>query len=817
MRRVWVFIIFACLPGLLPRAASAQSVELSFLVSEDSFQALVDELELQGTAFDDARALWGPYFFDLTQAYTTYVDYARWPRMGRHPALSQHWRINDYGHNPPKSWSQNWKRLRSLERLFSLDQRRLTREFFDGMCALTPQGADIVDSYQRALHRKALLQPGWNLTGGHVDLVRIIEGLSRAYPDSALARSHWTGNFRSILAAYERQMDASLLERDLVILNRPNSETSPPKPEDPEELREWWDREARESAAFASYHSYMRQFNQDTALKLATALPDEEATLFQERANLLISPFAYKTQGWQLWIEQALKQSGLEDDQRDTLLAWQVMYERDRDRQSHNLVRLYDIRSTPENILKRHRRMNEVYQDLRTWKDRMTEEELAYDEAVTEYETFNNEVTAKIRLLVGERAETIADTVLLKLKAQDNDIDDSQMNEVTRERLEQDRESMFPRHKRHFINASEFKQCMETIAFDDEERKAIFESLYDDFHDGFISAREKHEKDYRIAKEKDIRENPDRPSHLPSGQRNFLPSFTLMFAWSQRWIELRLRLEGEFADQVRLFLSDEEHHLWDREVRRLRRLRMLPAIQTHLTGTQDRYVYDLIELVENLDLKPHEKEGLSKLLHDCEMAIDAACYRFESEYDALISEIVALNAARQDPPSDKLEARRERINKSFMVIREAPPNVRHRYVPLIAGALDAGERQRFLEAIDKQEYPWLYLESPSDMFRAALRRDNVLNAEQSLALDEQEKHLNFTRLEFRRQYLALMRRYDKEKNAERLLVLMDDIFKMALRRSDIDRNSIHDLSRLIPPYQREELSLDIRMLLATFP
>ncbi|MCH7572296.1 MAG: tetratricopeptide repeat protein, partial [Planctomycetes bacterium] len=438
-----------------------------------------------------------------------------------------------------------------------------------------------------------------------------------------------------------------------------------------------------------------------------------------------------------------------------------------------------------------------------------------FDEAVTAYENFNNEVTAKIRSLLGERAEAIAGIVLVKLEAQESDIDDDQMNVFTRERIEKDRETMRPRHETPFINASEFKQCVETIAFADEERKAIFESLYDDFHDGFIWAREKQENDYRFAKEKDILENPSRPTHLPSGQRNPFPSFTLMTDWSQRWVKLRLRLEGEFADQVRLFLSDEEHHLWDREVRRLRRLRMLPAIQTHLTGAQDQYVYDLIELVETLDLKPLENEGFSKLLHDCEMAIDAVCYRFESEYDALISEIFALNAAQQDPPSVKLEARRERINKSFMEIREAPPKVRHKFVQLISEALDASERQRFLEAIDKQEYPWLQVESPSDMFRAALRRDNVLDADQFLVLDKHEKQLNFTRKEFRRQYLALMRRYDKEKDTERLLSLMDDIFKMALRRSDIDRNSIHDLSRLISPHQHEELSLDIRMLLVT--
>lgn len=101
------------------------------------------------------------------------------------------------------------------------------------------------------------------------------------------------------------------------------------------------------------------------------------------------------------------------------------------------------------------------------------------------------------------------------------------------------------------------------------------------------------------------------------------------------------------------------------------------------------------------------------------------------------------------------------------------------------------------------------------MCRAALRRDKALDDDQFLALEEQEKQLDLTRGEFRRRYLALMRRYDNEKDAERRQPLIDDIFRMALRRSSIERDACHDLLRLIPPHQHEELSLDIRMLLVT--
>lgn len=816
MLRVWILIIFASLSGLLTRTASAQS-ELSFLVNEETFESLVVELELQGEMLEDARALWGPYYFNLTQGYETYVDFTRWPRMGMHPALTQYFRTIDYSKGRPEWDRRMLERSRSRDRLFKLDQRRLTWEFFDELRELVPYRMGIVDSYQRAVNRRALLHPGWNLTGGHVDLVHIMKGLSRAYPDTALARSHWTDEVRSILDSYERTMDNSLLDRDRVVLARSGFENSPPKPEDPEELRELWDRDARESAAYTSYYSHMRKFNQDSARKLAAALSEEESALFLERANLLISPFAYKKQGWQLWIEQALKLDDLDDEQRETLLAMEVTHDRERDRYIRDLVRLYDFRGSPEQILERNRRNNEISQNLRSPTERTTEAELAYDEAEDEYENFNKIITAKIRSLLGERSEKIAGIVLVKLEAQEEETDDSRMSEFTRERIEQEWESSRPRYELPFINASEFKQCVEKLAFDDDKRKAIFESLYDDFHAGFVSALENFENDRRIAEEKDIRDNPDRPTRLSSGQRNPFPNINLMLEWKQRWIMLRQRLELDFAEQVRLFLSEKELHDWNQELRRLRRFRMIPTIKVDPNVRQGRYVYDLLVIVEELDLIPLEKESFQILMHDYEMAIDAECYRFESEYDALMTEMFALSAARTEPPSDKFKARSERVYNTFRELLEAVPNLRHHYVPLIADALDADERQRFLEAIDKQEYPWLYLESPADMLKAALRRDNVLDAELSLALDEQEKQLDYTRKEFRRQYLGFMRRYDKEKDDDRRLELMEDIFRMALRRSNIDHEACGDIMRLIPPHQREELALDIRLLLETVP
>lgn len=811
MRRVWVLIFLACLAMLLPRAASAQSltVELEFLVSEDSFLALVGELELQGASIDDARSLWGPYFFNLTQARDTYEAFREWPVMGVPYSIELVRKLPKYPQDAPQ-WDR--KKLRSL---YSHEQRRMTGDFFDGIRALAPHGVKIIDTHQQALHRRAIMGTRWKtrqLKGAHVDLMLLMDGLSRANPDSPLSRSHWPVELWSILEEYDRNLDVMLLELDRLYLVYRYSEISSPETEDPEELRDWCKQSASRQALSVKQLYLMRLLNQETTRRLAAELPPEAGDLLLKHANRLISPFAYRAQGWQLWIEQALKQDDLEEELQDTLLAWKAIYQRDYDRRIRRIVQLYEIRSTPEHINKSQLFVIEAMHDLREWEDRLTKEQLAFDEAIAEFENFDKEAIAKIRSLLGERAETISGTVLAQLSSLKRDLRYEQWGLKARERSERHREVTRPRHNRPFIDESEFKRCVEGIAFTNDERRAIFESLYGDFHDGFTSARETFREDRLVSEEKDMRENP---TYLPSGEKSPLPGGPHIADWNQRWIKIRQSLERDFDKQVSLFLSEEEQLTWCLELRLLRRLRMIPYIKQFLIPRQKRYAYDLIELVNNLDLKPPEETEFSKLLDDCEMALDNSCRRFEDEYEAVLAEVFAAAAAWQKSPTDQLAARRDRIFEKLLEAREGILDVRNRYVPAFAEALDEFDRQRFLNAVDNKEFPWLYLDSPSDMCRAALRRDKALDDDQFLALEEQEKQLDLTRGEFRRRYLALMRRYDNEKDAERRQPLIDDIFRMALRRSSIERDACHDLLRLIPPHQHEELSLDIRMLLVT--
>lgn len=825
MRRVWVFIFLACLAMLPPRSASAQSltVELSFLVSEDSFQALVDDLELQGELLDDARALWGPYFFDLTHAQDTYEAFLKWPALGlpRYREFSNktmEYNRENYFDGPPRD-------LRILESLYIHEQRRLTKDYFDGMRRLAPNRSDFVDAQQRTLNRRAIMSNKWQarqILGAHADLMRLMESLSRANPVSALGRSHWSEDIRSILDAYERELDDMLVELDRLYMNARFPDPPPPRTKDPDKLREWSEKRIRiRPSHYAKYLLPMRKLNQATTRKLAEALHDEEAEIFLKRANVLISPFAYRTQGWQFWIKQALKQDGLDDDQRDALLAQREMYERDSARHIDRLVRLYDIRSTPDHFEKKQRFENEIRQELRAKGDNQTEEQLTFDAAIEEFEIFDNQTSAKIKSRLGMRADALSAVVQAQLDTQDRELKKEQQSQISRMQFEQHVATLRPRHTLPFIDSSEFKRCVEVIAFATDERRAIFESLYNDFHDGFTVARKTYEENRRVARARDIIENPQPPRDgnnstivIASGPR---PSATHSAEWNQRWIELRQSLEHDFDDQVRLFLSEAEQLIWDQELRRLRRIRMIPNIKFYLHQRQKRYAYDVIEMVNTLELKTPDEAGFSKLMLECEIAFDDAFRRFENEYEAVTADTFAAIKVWRETGTQKDADRSTRLSNKLLDIREGILTVSRRYIPAIADALDDRERQRFQDAIDTFEFPWLYMDSPYDLCCAALKRDQSLEDEQFLALAEQQTQFGVTRSEFRRQYLALMHRYDNEKNAERRQSMIEDIYRMALKRSSIERDAGDDLLRLIPPHQRDELALDIRMLLETFP
>ncbi|MCH7545916.1 MAG: hypothetical protein IID30_05870 [Planctomycetes bacterium] len=820
MRRVLVFLIFACLTGLLTRAASGQplTVELSFLVSEDSFQALVDDLELQGELLDDARALWGPYFFDLTQAQVTYEAFLPWHNLGlpRYRELSGKFR--EFNTNSPQ-WN-----LRQLEILYAQEQRRLTKEYFDGMRRLAPYKAEFVDARQRTMTRRSFMRNKWQvwqIIGAHADLIRLTESLSRAHSVTALGRSHWTEDFRAILDAYERELDGLLIEFDRLYMKARYPEPPPPRPKDPDKLREWWKKRIVRPSHYAKILLPIRKLNQATTRKMEEALPTEEAEILLERANVLISPFAYRTQGWQFWIKQALKQDGIDDDQRDALLAQREMYERDSARHIDRLVRLYDIRSTPAQFEKARRYADEIQQELRAESDSLTEEQLAFNAAIEEFENFDRMASAKIRPLLGLQADTLSAVVQAQLDTQDRELRKEQESQISRKEFEEHVATLRPRHTLPFIDRSEFTQCVESIAFADDERRAIFKSLYDDFHDGFTSSRKTYEENRLIARARDILENPQPPRDgnsstiiITTGPR---PSPSHSAEWNQRWIKLRLTLERDFDDQVRLFLSEAEQLIWDMELRRLRRIRMIPNIQFYLQPRQKRYAYDVIEMINTLELKSPDEAGFSKLMLECEFEFDSAFRRFEVEYEAVTAEVFAAITIWRDTGTQKDADKSSRLSKKLLDIREGILTVSRRYIPAIADALDDRERQRFQDAIDTFEFPWLYIDSPYDLCCAALKRDQSLEDEQFLALAELETQFDVTRSEFRRRYLALIRRYDKEKDRERRQTMIEDIYQMALKRTFIEQDACDDLLRLIPPHQHEELALDIRMLLATFP
>ena len=69
-------------------------------------------------------------------------------------------------------------------------------------------------------------------------------------------------------------------------------------------------------------------------------------------------------------------------------------------------------RGAGNHFKKKQRFEDEIQQELRAQGDNQTEEQLAFDVALQEFEHFDMEATVKIKSLLGMQADTISATVL---------------------------------------------------------------------------------------------------------------------------------------------------------------------------------------------------------------------------------------------------------------------------------------------------------------------------------------------------------------------------------------------------------------------
>lgn len=787
---------------------SAQDVRLRFAVSEADFNQLLDEMNLEGDVRDSARGLWGQQWFNQQVGQRAYQDLKEWAQMEM-PLASDFIQAGPEYYNPDKApW--NWSHI---GKTYAYGQREIFEELLANLTLLLPHEVEAIEAAGGRWRNRTILGLRWRekqIIGSSTNIIDVIWQLDHESPELLFGTRELPKNIETILQDYEAALSILLINLDRISLADLWTLELYDVPEEEENIPAWIDWFIQYEASGLIAASKIRTLNYQTGLAIAPLLGPIEKELFLNRARRLISPFAYKTLNWEYWTQAILEENNLDLDLRTAIESLQHQYLREQNRYASKLDKMYNARMTPISITNEKKHLAEWRADIQDEDDYFTKDHLAYNAAIISFADFDRKATSRIKAMIGEWVDVISGSVVQRIKAQTQSLRSKRFSTERQATLKSRQNKNQPRYNQPFITGLEFQQCVEQIAFEGAERTLIFAVLYEDFREHFTITHADFERRRLIAYEKNIADNPRFP---PSGRQRV--SVNTVMAWNQRWIMLRKNLEAEFDEQVRLFLNDADLDIWNHEVRRLRRFRLIPNMRYLVGYAKKRHTYDLIDIVERLELSPINGEQFQQVLLSCELAIDSTCHTFEDQYTPLNTEFYAVLADYYAYQTDALEARRDKLQDELTLIPEGIVNIRKHFVPLIAEALEEPSRSQFLAAIDRVEYPWIFKLSPPELVIAALNRDKFLDVEQVEQLNLIESEYVNNLESFRTGYLRLVKQLGEEDDPEKRTKLFGPIYGFIEKRSQIAQDSCVEIRNLFDDNEFHNLAFDIRWLLSS--
>ena len=790
--------------------ADARNGRARFIVPREAFDRLAADLHLSGDTLDAAQALWGRQWFDLTHAEEAADLFIQW-EMQHAPKAPELTVIPPEFRDRVRRWD-----LGGQQQYLRRAERVIFDAFYADLRSLVPGGGDAIDAHRRAMRRRAVLAlrlgANQNTDGSTVDLIHALEILARQHPEQPLAPALWSPELKVIIDEYVRTLDALLIEFDCLYMEHNDPETRIRAPQRHEDRHAWVEKWVRTQSPPYLVAYRIRALNQRAAMSIAETLGNAAGDVFLAEARRLVSPFAWKRLEHEMWLDEALARDDLDSDLEEALVELQRRLAGEKARRAEHLVELYDATCSPVLIETKLRWDGESMMRLREPEEFVSDAETAFQQALATYAAFEDESTRHVLDLLGDRAGALAAQVHAAIEARDKEIQWAVHEPEARAEFERHLDTSFPRMNSPFMTAREFATCLEKIAFADDERRAIFQTLYDDFQGRFSAMRAVYDAEHRAALQKEVAGKVRDPADWRRAPR---ASGDFHVEWTERWTAKRRALERQFANDVRLFLTESELDIWNREVRRLRRERLVPYIRGH-TSQEQRNTFDLIAALEDLELRTIVTPALADVLEACELDLDAACRDFEDRYYAVFGRLDALDAKLTVGNVDVIERRKKELVSELVRLAHGVARVCERYVPLIADGLDAEWRERFLEHVARQQEPWLYRASPPELVIDALRRDRALDGDPRTALDQLIDNYESALRELRRDYLNAIRRFDGLEDPASRQEMAADIYRLAARRVSLACDGCDAIRSLIPDEQFDDLALDIRLLLSSY-
>ena len=281
----------------------------------------------------------------------------------------------------------------------------------------------------------------------------------------------------------------------------------------------------------------------------------------------------------------------------------------------------------------------------------------------------------------------------------------------------------------------------------------------------------------------------------------------------EQWINTRRVIEREFTGQLTGGLTDDQTDDWYREVRRLRRFRIIPTV----ISRSHRDLFDLVEFLDDLGITYRTKAEINSILESYEFEMDGLLSKFEELPGGAQQNLMQFsNIANQSKdPADERRARKHLENLNNL--RYRPEKLNLQYVQLLSETLTGEDRTTFRAAVRQQLYPWANVAPPVEIVTQAFERDQVLSENRQSSIRDVLSSYRILRDAIIEDLIRLVRKWSDEADPDRKSPILDRAERSQLDRVLLEKDTLTFIRELFNPDQLESFALDIQLLLSPTP
>ena len=805
LKRWLVFCSTYLLLGVCPASAAtmlSDGIQRADLrVTSSEFTQQVQSLGLSGEELILAKGAWGSLTFDLTHVESAYDAWFSW-----HAAVGSFVPTRSVLSSVRRYWWNRMDQNYSTLRFAGVDR------YFTQLETLRPNDRRKIQAWRRRHYRKILSisRRGITLEGVNTDLVVLLEDLEQDYPDLQLAKIDLPVAAQDSLESYELRMHELIMQysQDAIAYRKLNRKGFDRTQDDG--LRDRIEAHSRKMITPDLMAIEIRRLNRTTIDRLTKALPRDAADAFRKHALELVSPFAYTQPYYESLAGYAIESTFIDSDVKDALQGLIKARKRRRLRLSEKVEMSYEARYTERELLYAEQVFFEINAGLRGYDEDESKADRNLKAAKRELGSYDFEGLAKVRQLLGRSFVAVRDA-----RAAEN-ISSEEAEAAAQAALEQAAiASNWPRHDSPFMTRTELDALLESIEVIEADRKQSILSLYETFAASFRNARRAH--DQERSKLTPISEVANLEDPVERGR---LSTDVVMQhgELEQNWLKSRRVIEGGFTEQVAGGLTEGQTDDWYREIRRLRRFRMITLLQNHIvTQQQSRDLFDLIVFMDDLGIEYRTKDDINSIVESYEIEMDEVLRKFEERHETAQIKMLRLGilSNQTNDPADERRA----MNQKDLVddLRNRPAKLNFLYVQLISEALTGEDRTAFRAAVRQHMYPWANVNPPVEIVNLMIERDQVLPEDRQSIIKDILSRYRLSRDAIIEDLIRLVRKWSDEADPDRKSPILDRAERSQLDRVLLEKDTLTFIRELFNPDQLESFALDIQLLLSPTP